>query len=71
MEEKRKTFDAQPKTVDNGGTMDELIAALKEQTQAINALVESNSQLMMALADIMLDGEEEQVQTHYLDGTPK
>ena len=51
--------------------MDELIAALKEQTQAIRALVESNTHLMSTLMDIMLDGEEDQVQTHYLDGTPK
>lgn len=51
--------------------MDELIKALTEQTKAINALVESNSKLMMALTDIMMDGEEEQVSTNYLDGSPK
>ena len=47
--------------------MDELIQALKEQTAAINALVESNARLMMILAES--EGEDMPVTT-YMDGTP-
>ena len=47
--------------------MDELIQALKEQTAAINALVESNARLMMALAE---GAGEDMPATTYMDGTP-
>ena len=47
--------------------MDELIQALKEQTAAINALVESNARLMIML----VEGEgEDMPATTYMDGTP-
>lgn len=46
--------------------MEELIAALREQTAAINALVESNARLMMMLAEG--DGEYMPATT-YMDGT--
>ena len=47
--------------------MEELIQALKEQTAAINALVESNAQLIMVLAE----GVDEDIPaTTYMDGTP-
>lgn len=50
--------------------MEELIDALREQTKAIGALVESNQRLMMILVEGMSDDEEIE-STHYLDGSPK
>lgn len=47
--------------------MEELIAALREQTAAINALVESNARLMMILAE---GAYEDAPVTTYMDGTP-
>ena len=48
----------------------ELIAAITEQTKAINALVESNQRLMSILLEGAADEPEESMLT-YLDGTPK
>jgi len=46
--------------------MEELILALKEQTAAINALVQSNAQLIMVLAD---SAEDDAPPTTYMDGS--
>ena len=50
--------------------MEELIAALTEQTNAINALVGSNQRLMSILLEGAADEPEESMLT-YLDGSPK
>lgn len=47
--------------------LDALIAALQEQTQAINKLVQTNAALIQALADV----EEVEAQpVRYMDGSP-
>jgi len=48
--------------------LDNLIAALNAQTDAINRLVESNAALMSILLEQGSD-DEDAPQTHYLDGT--
>lgn len=51
--------------------MEELIMALKEQTAAINALVQSNAQLIMVLAEGAMDeGGEDRTVKVYMDGSP-
>lgn len=51
--------------------MDELIAALKAQTEALNRLAESNEALTCALFGQRAEDSEDndQPQTHYLDGS--
>lgn len=47
-----------------------LVTSLQAQTQAINAMVQSNAMLLQALAETALDGEELPSNT-YLDGSPR
>ena len=50
--------------------MEELILALREQTAAINALVQSNAELIMALTECGMDeGGEDRTATTYMDGS--
>lgn len=49
--------------------MEELILALKEQTAAINALVQSNAQLIMVLAGDMDEGGDDRAAVTYMDGS--
>lgn len=51
----------------------ELVAALREQTAAINALAQSNRQVIALLADVvagMVDEDVEMNTSFYLDGEP-
>jgi hypothetical protein len=51
--------------------VDELIEALKAQTEALNRLAESNEALTCALFGQMAQesGDDDRPQTHYLDGS--
>ena len=46
----------------------ELIETMQQQTEAINALAASNQMLVQAMAES--DGDDNEVQTHGLDGKP-
>ncbi len=50
--------------------MDDLISALTEQTKAINALVESNRELMDLLVGQEQGEQEDAEPGAYLDGSP-
>lgn len=53
--------------------MQELIAAIREQTAAINAMAKSNQQVIALLTDVvaaMVDEDVEMNTSFYLDGEP-
>lgn len=49
--------------------MDDLIEAIKHQTEAINALIESNQRLMMLLIDSMAVNDHPAPRAQYMDGS--
>lgn len=54
-------------------SQNQLIAALQEQTQAINALAQSNRELVAVISDLLAEGAEQDPDTeptHYMDGSP-
>lgn len=52
-----------------GYNMDDLIEAIKHQTEAINALIESNQRLMMLLIDSMAVNDHPAPRAQYMDGS--